>query len=68
MAKLNLRECNHASRSSQVDGNPKTDDSRSMSDFLTPGHFPDVAIAALQCALPELAAPSNATRLKYDII
>jgi len=57
--------------------NRGTDDpkvSKRMWDFLVPGHFPDVALAALQCALPfldddqDLAAPTNAIRLKYDVV
>lgn len=42
-------------------------------NFLVPTHFPDVVVAALQCAVPymdddqDLAAPTNAIRLKYDI-
>ncbi|XP_014676676.1 PREDICTED: uncharacterized protein LOC106816566, partial [Priapulus caudatus] len=47
--------------------------SGSMWDFLTPAYFDKVVLAALKCALPymddeeELAAPSNAIKLKYDI-
>lgn len=45
-----------------------------MFDFLKPSHFDDIVIATLRCSFPnaddmeELSAPSNAIKLKYDII
>lgn len=44
-----------------------------MWDFITPAHFEDVVVCAIKCSFPnaddldDLAAPSNAIKLKYDI-
>ena len=57
----------HHSPEAHTEGKP-------LWDFIVPQHFDDVVFAALQCALPymddteELASPTNAIRLKYDII
>ena len=47
---------------------------KSLWEFIVPQRFDDVVAATLQCAMPdmddteELASPTNAIRLKYDIL
>lgn len=73
---MNSTEClmEDSAQNDEKQSSSTTDNSPAMFDFLRPCHFDDVVIATLRCSFPnaddmeELSAPSNALKLKYDIM